>query len=92
VEHTTKSVRRDQFAARAHACVLDLAGQGVIRDEFVGDDFDADELGDLEEIIAGNAQQEGDRVADVAKDELQGEISLAVLGDVDVSIHMISFE
>lgn len=59
--------------------------QTVVGDKLVGDDLDAYELGDLQQIVAGHAEQEGHGVTDVAQDELQGEVRFAVLGDVDVS-------
>jgi hypothetical protein len=82
---TAKSVGGNQFAARAHVDVLRFAGQAVVGDEFVGDNLEADELTNVEQIVPGDTEQEGHRVADVAKDELQGKVRLAILGDVDIS-------
>ena len=85
-KHTTKRICGDQLATRTHACILVFARQRIICDKLICNDFDADKLGDWEEISAGHSQQEGDRVADVAKDELQSEVWSAVLGDVDISV------
>lgn len=47
------------------------------------DDLDADQLRDAQEIgPAGDAEEEGDGVADVAQDQLDGEVVFAVQVDV----------
>jgi len=58
--------------------------QRVEGDELVRDDFDPDEAADEQQVAAGarDAEQEGDWVADVAEDELEGEVVVAVEVDV----------
>jgi hypothetical protein len=44
---TAQSVSSNDLASWTHVDVLRLTRETVIRDELVGDDFDADQLADL---------------------------------------------
>ena len=62
-----------------------MTGEGVIGREHgaYSDKLGADELGDFQEIVvAGHAQEKGDRVADIARDELDRERRIV---DVEVA-------
>lgn len=82
---TTKSIGGDQLGSGAHIDVSCVTSEGVVGNEFIGNDFYANEFSDLKQIISGHAKKECHWVADVAKDELQGKIGFAVLGNVDIS-------
>ena len=84
-QRTAKSIGGDQFGSWAHVNVLLLTGQRVVCNKLVGDDLDANQLAHTEQVGAGHTQQEGDGVADVAENELQGEIRSAVLGNIVIS-------
>lgn len=82
---TAESICGDQFGPWAHVDVLLFTGQRGEGDEFVGDDFDADQLADLEQVVSRNTEKEGHGVADVAEEDLEGQIRFAIFGDVDIS-------
>lgn len=79
-----KSIGCNELRARAEAGVSGLVDEGVVSDEFVGDDLDANEFGNFEQLVARNTQKESDRVHDVAQKQLQGQIWSAVLSNVEV--------
>ena len=47
--------------------------QREVGDELVGDEFRREQLGDDEDLVPGDGEEEGDGVEDVAEDELEGE-------------------
>ena len=47
--------------------------EGQVGDEFVFDEFRGEQFGDAEDLVAGDTDEEGDGVEDVAEDELEGE-------------------
>ena len=47
--------------------------EGQVGDEFVFDEFRGEQFGDAEDLVAGDTDEEGDGVEDVAQDDLQRE-------------------
>lgn len=82
---TAKSIGGDQFGSWAHVEIFLFTGQRVVCNKLVGDDLDTDQFAHTEQIGSGHTQQERHGVADVAENELQGEIWATVLGDVVIS-------
>lgn len=88
--HTTKCIGSNDLRARAHGDIYSVLGQSSESDELVGDDFDANELRDMEDICSRYTKEKGDRVAYVPHDQLQRQVRFAVVCYVDVSVQTVS--
>ncbi|KAB8339104.1 hypothetical protein FH972_022040 [Carpinus fangiana] len=68
---SAKRIRCDEARSRAEVSIVGAGLQAVVCDKFILDELDADQLSDLEQIIAlaGNAEEECNWVANVAQNE-----------------------
>lgn len=82
---TTESISGDELSAGAHVDILRFRCKCFESNIFIGDDLEADQFPGVAQVCTGDADEEGNWVANIAHKQLQGQIGLAVLGDVEIA-------
>lgn len=82
VTETAERVGGNEAGTVGERLVQGVGGKIRVGDKLVGNDLDTNETADVEEIpavvFAADSQQERDRVENVAEDEFQGQVVVAV--------------